>query len=67
MLLNKFQKIYTRRHTGNKNRIGVIRKQPGSGVNKENRVKVIVRTSQVRKRQIKIWPAEVSGGIVAVQ
>lgn len=67
MLLNKFQRIYTRRHTGIKNRIGVTTKQPGSDAYEESHMRIIIRSSQVRKKQIKIWPAEASRGVVAVQ
>ena len=67
MLLNKFRRIYTRRNTGARNRIGVIVKPNGSGSNEKNRVRIIMESSQVGRKQIKIWPAETSGGAVAGQ
>jgi RNase P protein component len=66
MLLNKFRRIYTRRHTGTRNRIGVTIKPNGSGANERNRARVIIKSSQVGRKQIKIWPAEMRGGTIAI-
>ena len=67
MLLNKFKKIYTRRNTGIKNRIGVTVKHHGLGSNKESRARIVIKSSHVGRKQTKIWPAEASGGVVAAQ
>jgi hypothetical protein len=67
MLLNKFKKTYTRRNTGIKNRIGVTLKHHGLGSSKESRARIIIKSSHVGRKQIKIWPVESSGGVFAAQ
>jgi hypothetical protein len=67
MLLNKYKKIHTRRKTGIKNRIGVAMKYRGLEQNKEGRARILVKLSHIGRKQIKIWPAEASRGVVAAQ
>ena len=67
MLLNKFKKIYTHRRPWGKNRIGPIKKHQGTIRNHSLHPVTFAQSSKISKIQIKIWPAEAGGGIVATQ
>jgi len=65
MLLSKFKKLYSHRPSGpNKNRIGLIKGHGGGSRMSERNSIIILKSSSIRRAQIRIYPSENLGGIV---